>query len=652
MKKPILAVDFGTSHTYLYRCPADDLLPLPLELWNNHPGIETAVLYRPKAPLLVGPVALAEWGQMTTLEREGAQLRIRFKPELTDGDGQRWATDFLSGLLAEAELRRVALDPLGCDIYFGMPCDSHELWRSALKGAATAAGFGEVKLLEEPLAVLVSALAQGDVAPSEAMKHLAVLDFGGGTCDVTMVERLRVLQSCSDWHLGGRVFDDLFYQILLDRNASLEKSLKSDGTEAFVRAYWCPLLKEQFSAAMARDASRRWSGSAGIYGVITDLSWQEFLSRCASYRATKAMVAEVPHCVGALQEEHLLHRLDALLARLDGEPSLVLLSGGSSLWPFVAHQVAQRFPAARVLCSDQPGGAVARGLALLPALMERNEKARSALQRERRTFVLSLQNRSLNPLRQNYGDMLADELAEKLLRQVFQPALQSFARNGGAVKNFEIQMKQKLDDSLVGLKDQARTMLERWCEDTAAVIGSETEEWFRRHGIRNWGRQVTLQSLWDEGLLSRIGQTLSQIFMGHLMGQLSLAGSVIVALVAAAVFGGSGMALVAAGPAGFAIGGALALGGCLLGRSSLERGLASVPLPSLVTKRILTESRCARELESVRLRLHKAVESTLKRLWLEQEEGFAAWLDETVKAEIDGLDGINSLKDRFNEQER
>lgn len=79
--------------------------------------------------------------------------------------------------------------------------------RRATLSAATQAGLKTVRLLSEPVA---AAIAYGSVT-EDARETIVVVDFGGGTLDVSLVDRapgeIGVVASFGDDRLGGKDFD-------------------------------------------------------------------------------------------------------------------------------------------------------------------------------------------------------------------------------------------------------------------------------------------------------------------------------------------------------------------------------------------------------------------------------------------------------------
>ncbi|HCL78333.1 MAG TPA: hypothetical protein DIC53_00010, partial [Synergistaceae bacterium] len=238
--RPVLSVDFGTTKTYFSKCPAEDPSPVSVDFGDGRDGLLTAILYRDGKDPLIGQTALDEFGEATTGERAGLRLVTNFKPEIAlSGEARTAATDYLAAVLAEAGRQRLDVDPSVRQVLFGVPSEADDGYRAALKRVAEAAGYGTPEFVDEPKGALLYHLKQREISVDQALGGVLVVDFGGGTCDFALLEGGRVTHSWGDMLLGGRLFDDLFHQWLLDQNPGLEEDLKARGASYFVGTYLC-----------------------------------------------------------------------------------------------------------------------------------------------------------------------------------------------------------------------------------------------------------------------------------------------------------------------------------------------------------------------------------------------------------------------------
>ncbi|MBP7053355.1 MAG: Hsp70 family protein, partial [Phycisphaerae bacterium] len=254
----ILAIDFGTTNTYFSKCPADQISPVGIDFGTGRDGLPTAILYRGDREPLVGEPALHEYGEASDGERKDYRLRTQFKPDIVSSeDATRAATDFLRAVVEQAQRQHIALDPSKHDVIIGVPSEAHGPFRNRVSGIAREAGYGDVRLVDEPKGALLHHLWHKDFSPEEAQRGILVIDFGGGTCDFAFLQSLQVNHSWGDMELGGRLFDDLFFQWFLEQNPGALKTMEKAGDTYYVHSYLCREVKEFFSLTMARDRSEK-----------------------------------------------------------------------------------------------------------------------------------------------------------------------------------------------------------------------------------------------------------------------------------------------------------------------------------------------------------------------------------------------------------
>ena len=151
-------------------------------------------------------------------------------------------------------------------------------FRTKLSQIARTAGYGDVRLMDEPKGALLHHLWHKDFSPEEARRGILVIDFGGGTCDFAFLQSLQVSHSWGDMELGGRLFDDLFFQWFLEQNPGALADMEKAGDTYYVHSYLCREVKEFFSLTMARDRFEKVSKSVGRYGSLRGMDWPSFLA--------------------------------------------------------------------------------------------------------------------------------------------------------------------------------------------------------------------------------------------------------------------------------------------------------------------------------------------------------------------------------------
>ena len=656
--RPVLSVDFGTTKSYFSKCPANDPSPMSIDFGDGRDGIPSAILYREGKKPLIGQAALDEYGDASPLERNGMRLVTNFKADLPRSAGARSAAaDFLAGVLSMARSLHLELEPGSRMVLFGVPSESDSLFRSAVLEAAGQGGFGTPELVEEPKGALLYHLKQGDIPVAKAMEGVLVVDFGGGTCDFAFLEGGRAVHAWGDMSLGGRLFDDLFFQWLLDSNPGLEEELNARGSAYFIHSLLCREVKEFFSRTMARDRSTAVSKVLPGYGRFRDMTWEEFLVRGRNYSPSaffrKAWEnGEVP------SRTDLFGRFRECLAsgmRQKGidprKVSLVILAGGSSLWPFVPEIIngelllqsgTSSLPAGPVLLrSERPYAVISMGLALLPALTDRFSDIRRKLSSELPGFLRDEAGQVLTKRCAMVKDRILAESGNEFFRKKIRPLFEEFRKEGGSLAG----LRRRLSDVLAAEEPFLRQSLER---NFPLVISGLREEirkltaaWFSGHGIVAPGRDFSRtprEGETERGIISIGAPGIDGVLdiLGGILGGIVTAGS-------ALLCGGSGTALLTAGPVGMAAGGiaGLSISWFLLryGRKRVKEMAEEITLPPWIAAAIVPERRIAGAEKELEKAMGKYVEIRLYSIKEDLEEHIRTIVADEIKAlsEIGGF---------------
>ena len=198
-----IAIDFGTSNTVIARWnPATqqpETLSLPgLSVISGHnPPLIPSLVYIEDASqrkVVVGQAVLDRGLDLKTNPRffrsfkRGIGADIQgFLPEL-DGQiisfeqvGQWFLTDIVERL-------QVSLPDVGQSLVLTVPVDSFEAYRHWLGGVCQSLPVEQVRMLDEPTAAALGyGMADADV--------LLVVDFGGGTLDLSLVQLSKDVQA-------------------------------------------------------------------------------------------------------------------------------------------------------------------------------------------------------------------------------------------------------------------------------------------------------------------------------------------------------------------------------------------------------------------------------------------------------------------------
>jgi molecular chaperone HscC len=265
--------------------------------------------------------------------------------------GLEFRAEELSALVLQS-LRADAEASLGhpvSEAVITVPAYFNDAQRKATKAAAEIAGLKVERLLNEPTA---AAMAYG-LQEGEGDRRIIVLDLGGGTFDVSLLEMfdgvMEVRASAGDNFLGGEDFVDVIMQGFLDAN----------GLTGTTDPDFLSLLRHQ--AEMAKRAV----SDAQSFALELRQGGQSF-----DWVLTRARFEEL--------SKPLLQRIRTPIERAFRDAAIdpdrithVVLAGGATRMPMVRQQIArlfQRFPIVNI----DPDQVVAHGAAIQAGLKMRD----------------------------------------------------------------------------------------------------------------------------------------------------------------------------------------------------------------------------------------------------------------------------------------
>jgi len=656
--KDVLAIDFGTANTYYCKCPPDQLSPKGVDFGGGRDGLATAILYRKGRSPLIGHTALEEFGEATSQERAGYTLRTHFKPDIASGEEARRNTaDFLAAVLEEARHQRLDIEPQARQVIFGVPSEAATDYRDALAQAARQAGYGEVTMVDEPKGALLYHLFHKDIRVRDAQRGLLVVDFGGGTCDFAFLYRGNVRHSWGDMRLGGRLFDDLFFQWFLDENPDAAEAIRKDGSEYFMHFCLCREIKEFFSRTMARDRTETVTKAVRQYGRLTEMAWDGFLSRARAYSPSTTLtrfLTEIGQS-GAITEGRngpvdLLAWFRTCLAEglqgakiNKGDIRFVILAGGSSQWPFVPDilQEELEIEAERIMRSDRPYAAISEGAAILPALQARFRVTQEQLREELPRFCDEELKGLLDRRAKGVAQEIAGAVTQELFDERLKPVLTEFRAQGGSVAS----LKGRLASAAASFEPRLRAIIEEkasvFTKGCPFAVKALVAKWFDAHGLVPPEGDMSLQGVDAE----KVGKPDLEVpdFYASIIDTVSWFTAGLVTAIVAMICGGSGMALIASGPIGWIIGAILGLVIAALtvayGAEKAKQMAEDWNVPGWILRRALGDGKIAKTREKMAADIQSAVERELSGM----REGLAEQVSHMAEREIDGLTDINHI---------
>ncbi|MGB8687441.1 MAG: Hsp70 family protein [Microcoleus sp.] len=370
-----IAIDFGTSNTVVARWnparPQPETLKLPglSAISAQNPPLIPSLLYVEDAAenkVILGQQVRDKGLDLSTDSRffrnfkRGIGTQIQgFMPEL---EGKIITFEQVGQWFLEQIVRSIRELPLSVDsLVFTVPVDSFEAYRNWLGKVSQSLQVEQVRMLDEPTA---AALGYG-LADSE---NLLVIDFGGGTLDLSLVrldnkagkkplgfilkwgEKLladsegqkakvaRVLAKAGQ-NLGGSDIDNW----LVDYFVKTKGLVKSPITTRLAER-----LKIQLS--LVENATEVYFDDENFEAYELELERAEFESILAEHQ----FFHNLDECMNQVLQQARRQGLE--IADIDA----VLLVGGTVQIPAVQRWVEQYFDKAKIKC-DRPFEAIAQG---------------------------------------------------------------------------------------------------------------------------------------------------------------------------------------------------------------------------------------------------------------------------------------------------
>jgi len=629
--KLIYGLDFGTSNTHLSSCTANDLFPLvdDIKIYKDN-SIPSAILYDEKTftPVTFGKKAIEEWFSMSKSEKRKFRLSTDFKQRMAfNKRSQAEAEMFLSSLfeyLINQKLINSLADSESIKLVTGIPSQTVSDHSEKLSSVLNSCTGIKPVLTEEPLGALFFHIMKKDINKNQARSGVLVIDFGGGTLDFAYLKNFKVHAKWGSPFIGGNLFDDLFYSEFLRQNPNSEKEIKSQGLQGYLRTVVFKELKEKYSFLLSDNKDFNFTEpifvNTDFLGNFSIPSKELFTDRMCNYTPSSEYTDDMNSVEGFA--EIFLNKPTNLVKLIkdcmkDGleknniksdSVSLIILTGGSSRWSFFMDMVKEIFPFTEIISSSDPESTISRGLGLAYSSSVYEMKVRKEL-RENKPELLS-------EFRHIYNSVIDDNISKLSanLYDLYEPLISrnisSFFRTGGKIEDLEKSIKrdsQLLEPQIAVLKNGFIKIIESSMDK---AVKKALSKWFNRSGIVFDFTGDTGVDFEKENANQEI-HTIDSIFYDRITAISSL----IIGIIIGNIMGGSGMALLAAGPLGWLagfIGGLIITIASMLGfKNKLKTNFKSMKIPGFMLKLFLINE--GRIIKNSRKNLVKSLEESSEK---------------------------------------
>jgi hypothetical protein len=500
-----IGIDFGTSNSHFAYCNVDgNLVAEPIRL-SGKASQCTCVLWKEPAQseadiVAYGVQALEEWSNRSPAERLNHRFAAGFKPDIVASERARrdaWAFLFkaFSTIKASGVVRAIGATA-GMPVVVGVPAEVSDEHKRITAEIAEQAGLGHVACVAEPLGALAFHLAKKDLTATEARAGVVVVDFGGGTLDVALVDAKGLREPWGEPLLGGRFFDDLFYQWLLDQNPGLAIDPHD---LLYVWQVTCRELKEDFSRRWAeRGPTNDFQKRVPVgerYWRFKGASVDEFKHRAANYMPSPLAQAYFRDVCGSLAHLGEGGRVDLIawvrrtLAPRDGASAArqfarVVLTGGSSEWPFVKELASEVYGVARenIICSATPEVTIGSGLAIYHVLRRRYEQTCLFLRAEKPDRIADFRVAVAWRLKA-FSEDVTQTAIDGLMARV-ETIFLDWRRTGGSLNDVE----SRVDALCKSFEPEVETLVadkaKYLAKDLLRILRDHLKKWLSEHEIQ------------------------------------------------------------------------------------------------------------------------------------------------------------------------
>lgn len=355
----VIGIDLGTTHTLV--SVLTDEGPVVLRDERGEALIPSAVALDDEGTCLVGQAALERAARNPERSARWFKRDMGSDVPYALGDVRMSPTELSAVLLREARtVAELALGEAVDRAVITVPAYFQEPQRAATMEAGALAGLEVMRVLNEPTA---AAMAHG-LQDAETERSVAVLDLGGGTLDITLLEIydgvIEVIATGGDARLGGEDFTDALLAL-----AAAEAGMGDDaGWRRSLLRRECERVKRALSQADAATLPLP-DPTSPMWRTARTLT----VSRPAFEAACRPLLGRIRRCVS-----------DALAAGGVAPESIdeVLLVGGATHMTSVRALASSIFgrPAAE---GPDPELAVALGAAVQAGLVTRHAAVRDVV---------------------------------------------------------------------------------------------------------------------------------------------------------------------------------------------------------------------------------------------------------------------------------
>ena len=489
----------------------------------------------------------------------------------------------------------------------GCPAGWNATARARYRELLMRAGLREPQVISESRAAFLYAKYARTVALDIDVlsKTALVIDIGSSTLDFAYIVggRETGVGTFGDIALGGGILDEELLRLCVEQSRERD-AIRRVFQESRSWYSYCEIearrLKEEYYTRLLDDPS---ASVKKVLRICYD-GVQKLTLKLDGDLARQLTEKPLNALQGRSFTQAVQDALDhAVRLTADDPPCLVLLTGGASRMPFFRQLCREAFRDAAVVCCPEPEFSIAKGLSYAGWIDSNLREFRKAIEKEITEERVAYTARKAMP---QLIPPVTEALVDLLIEEAAVPVVTDWQKGRiGTMEEMDTQLKQRVTEVLDSpmARDALTPALRNWLDEVGTQLQALVDPICDRYEVprKEMALNLTAVSSGPEQLpLDAKGLT-GMNLIGALM-------TVIVSVLLGLLCGGSGVALIAAGPLGFLAGALLGTAVSLFGMDALTGAMMKANLPLLLRKRNLAKHLRS---DSTRKKLRDALEKEL-----------------------------------------
>ena len=540
-------------------------------------------------------------------EESAEDVHVCFKRRFLEHDPEtdRIIQDFARGVLAELrknpDVGTAVDDSENTRFIVGCPAGWKEADRERYRLLLTEAGMKNVKIVSESRAAFENALhsTENAIDPDLAGQTMLIIDIGSSTLDFAYVKdgNEYAVSTMGNVLLGGGLMDEM----IVLRSLELQEQTAPGQVREIRELIGSSDAKKSRLMLAVREMKENYFRNEDLF-LEKNSSLEKTVKLFGNGRVYQVKLTLSPEIV----ENWLISRPHPLLSGQSFEtrlrdslvsvyeqtkkqqvPGLVILTGGASRMHFFQELCRSQFPSSRIIISDNPEYDISRGLVFVGSV---DENMTACLQDIRSYVESDAVEEIIGSAVPELVRSISRPMTDSILTGCVKPSFQAW-RNGelDTLDDFEADTERRVKQFMRSGSMQAavREQVEPWSEQVIRTVEMDICEISRKHHVDFTIDHGTLSIQSDGG-----NQNPLKI---NFIDMIQAVVSVVLIVVMSMICGGTGTALLAAGPLGIVLGALLAVLAIALGKNRAAKLLMSMKIPAVIRRMISVDSILSQE---------------------------------------------------------